>query len=441
MKLHSKVLPSRLVLSRIVRRVPTSLGMTVTLPTRHPILPGSADEVLDFLKFARATSGPQLVLPTSWQWRVASHVRSHEQAELVMARPEFIDAMKWTVRGLASWGATATWLATDPRLSDGKFLLGALDLAMSPRGWLAVHVLGNRPGLARAVLDLGLEPLYPAAARHTATMQEHVALMDGLAQCADSDIVASSLAVFAERADVSWLLRQRAVVDTAGRWGRDGVKRVAAAAPAQSVRIAWDAVTFAEAGEAAALANVTGRVAHTRRGASAVLASRDSVGQERFREMVPGSVIPAAVEVARSAVGAMFVEQAARLGGELDVFPPDVTSMIAEFPLSNAVAGPTVGGPTTRRSLPPPGLASSPAHMLESRLARDTGRRVKCQSPDPEVAPEAACNADGARRGIAVSAPSTEPVWTQGVSDPEAGALVDFFEQWRKRRPEPVHRW
>jgi hypothetical protein len=152
-----------------------------------------------------------VVIPHHVQWRTVEYATQRwAAASTILERPEFGPKVKFAVRDRASVEARTAWLATDPPISDGDYLLEALRIAQHPRGGsAAIHLLGKRPSLVRTVFEYQLEPLYPAAARHTASLDEHVLLVEALGRMDEGPVRNWAADVFDGRTDGSWIFRQR----------------------------------------------------------------------------------------------------------------------------------------------------------------------------------------------------------------------------------------
>jgi len=270
-----------------------------------------------------------MVIPSHTQWRVVDFATERWAATTILDRPEFGAKVKFAVRERASLEARTAWLATDPPISDGDYLLETLAIAQHPRGGSApIHVLGNRPSLVVPILEFELHPLYPAAARHTRSLEEHALLLELLCQLDDdSHLRTWATDMFRSRTDVSWLLRNRAraMVSSESNSSRPDIDTIAAA---------WDAIGFTEAGgPSAALAMVPVDVGKTRRAAAVVLAAE---------HLLPEAVVETARSTARRIIAAKLTADATSQAAE-----------IATYPLDGVLEGERAPAAQTTPSIPP----------------------------------------------------------------------------------------
>lgn len=292
--------------------------------------------ILSLLSEPRRRTLPALILPANVQWRLLDLASDTREASTILDRPEFSPLVKFHARERASLEARTAWMSSDPAISDGEYLLEALRLAQHPRaGSASVHLLGNRPSLAMAIVELGLVPLFPAAARHTRNLDEHIALMDAMAGCGNQLTVCRAVELFCARTDVSWLLRSRV-----RRLFPAGLRRSHPDVP--TITESWDAVGFGEAGSPDGLRHLPPNVARTRRAAALVLAREHDL---------PPPVVSAARETARRSVAETITQQLAEGCSHVAAVPPELAAIIDTRPLLAALDGEV--SPAAGRSMAP----------------------------------------------------------------------------------------
>lgn len=296
--------------------------------------------LLDRLARNPRPATPSMLIPAHIQWRMVDFAVETWAASTVLNRPEFGPKVKFSVRQHASLEARAAWLATDPNLSDGDYLLESLAIAQHPRGGSTpIHALGNRPSLVVPILELGLTPLYPAAARHTRTLQEHAALIDALAHVDPDDPAGRWAAdVFASRTDVPWPMRNRAKAESsfAGAGSRSDIEAIA---------MAWDAIAFTEAGAPISLlSDLPTAPGSTRRAAALVMMGETSL---------PDSVVAAARSTGQRIVAAQLTAAAAVHATQVEPAPRELIATIGGVPLNQALTGERAPAPHQTPSTTP----------------------------------------------------------------------------------------
>jgi hypothetical protein len=299
--------------------------------------------LLAILAKPRPEGRPGLLIPTALQWRLAAQAAQPATADLILAAPEFTDAVKLSVVRRAGSRAAISWLSRDPAIRDGDYLLETLNLAQAGQLWAAVDVLGNRPSLAETVLDLELAPLYPAAARHTGSLECHARFVD---QVNPSPEWRLAISIFGRRTDVPWLLRNRARLERGNgtpRHDRDRLDRITRW---------WDTVTFAESGHHDVEPDsLPPQIVATRRAAASVLTTSVPIGRHTWNQ---------AARVARAGIVAAHMELLSKACTKPEPVPAEVVAAIDAAPLAAAVAGESVGRPGLRPSTPPAPHAKRP---------------------------------------------------------------------------------
>jgi hypothetical protein len=300
-------------------------------------------KIQELLTRPRPAGRPGLLIPIAVQWRLASQATDPSSADLILAAPEFTDAVKLSVVRRAGTRSAINWLARDPAIRDGDYLLETLNLALAGQLWAAVDLLGNRPSLAETVLDLELVPLYPAAARHTSSLECHARFV---AQVNPSAEWRLPISVFDRRTDVPWLLRNRARLergDDVRRQDRDRIDQLTRS---------WDALTFAESGvDDVDLDCLPPQIGATRRAAAAVLTTTATIHRRTWTQ---------AAKVAKASVVAAHMEALSKTCTKPEPVPADVVAAIEATPLAGAVAGEAVGRPGLRPSNSPAPHAHRP---------------------------------------------------------------------------------
>jgi hypothetical protein len=322
---------------------------------------------IELLMNRRPRAGqPRLLIPLTLQWQLAATAREPSDADRILAAPEFVDSVKLSVIRTASTQSRIRWLATDPDIRDGDFLLELLELGKCGGRLATVNLLGNRPALSQVVLDLELHPLYPAAARHTVALDQHSRAVDKILSSPQNGFAAS---VFRARSDVHWLLRNRMTLPRHARQGDLGGEHL------QPLTRSWDAITFSEAGDATVdLDALTPAAAGTRRGAASILAAPHKPAPPVMAE---------ASRVARAAIVAAHVRTLSGMCTSVESVPSEVIEAIESTPLSAGVAGPTVGYPGLRRSMPPSGTSRRAAGPSDHIHEPGTPVAAQHEATDP----------------------------------------------------------
>jgi hypothetical protein len=293
-------------------------------------------KIQELLTRPRPAGRPGLLIPAAVQWRLASRATEASWADLILSAPEFTDAVKLSVARRAGTRSRVNWLARDPGIRDGDYLLETLDLALAGQLWAAVDLLGNRPSLAATVLDLELTPLYPAAARHTNSLECHARLVERVRPSMEWRL---PIWIFDRRSDVPWLLRNRA------RLERSDDARPSERSRLDQVTRAWDAVTFAESGfNDVDLDCLPPQIGTTRRAAASVLNTSAPIHRHTWGR---------AAKVARASVVAAHIEVLSKLCSKPEPVPTDVLAAIEAAPLAAALAGETAGRLGLHPSHPP----------------------------------------------------------------------------------------
>jgi hypothetical protein len=321
--------------------------------------------VLTRLARERRQTIPSIVIPPHVQWRIVDYATERWAASTILERPEFGAKVKFSVRERAGLEARTAWMATDPPITDGDFLLETLRIAQHPRsGSAPIHLLGNRPSLVVAVIEHDLVPLLPAAARHTRSLEQHARLIEALMTTDELRVRDWALDLFADRTDVSWVLRRRA--ERALR-RIDGSRRPDIGA----ITSAWDALGFVEAGsDSTALAELSPDVVRTRRAAAQVLAAG---------ARLPDSTLATARSTAQRIVAARLCQAAADRVTELGPVPTELLKSITTHPLGLALVGERSPASTCRPSVPPPSRAQ------EEQAEAPTEPRIYRATPDGAV--------------------------------------------------------
>lgn len=301
------------------------------------------DAVEELLRRPNPGGRPSLLVPVGVQWQLAAHVTDTALADRVLGAPEFVDAVKLSVCRQAAPAARIKWLSRDPAISDGEFLLEALVLAQAGQMWATIDLLGNRPALSEAILDLELIPLFSAAARHSPTLEAQARFVEHVNPGTEW---ALPLALFLERTDVNWLLRNRARAEQRTARRRHDGDRVTATSRW------WDSVTFAEAGlDTVTLDGLPGHVSGTRRAAAAVISSGIPVEPP---------VRAQATRVARANIVAAHVLTMSGVAETVGPVPSELIELIEATPLADGVSGASVGVPGMRPSVPPAPATARP---------------------------------------------------------------------------------